>query len=89
MYAENALGLITECREAISQCSEWASPYGPTNPEMIVASCRLAARIRKRRAEEIQDTEVPISRWLPGTVHPVTNDLLTHRSRDMVPALCK
>ena len=89
---ENALaleGLITECRVAISQCSGMGEPVwaDESQIEKIVASCRLAlARIRKRlAAEEIQDTEAPISRIAAGGgAHPVTNDLLSAiRSRDM------
>jgi len=89
---ENALALeelIAKCREAIRQCSEMDEPVwaDESQVERVVSSCRLAlARIRKRlTAEEIQDTEVPISRMTAtGSAHPVTNDLLSAiRSRDM------
>lgn len=89
---ENALALeelMAKCREAISQCSEIDEPVwaDESQVERVVSSCRLAlARIRKRlAAEEIQDTEVPISRMAAkGSTHPVTNDLLSAiRSRDM------
>jgi very-short-patch-repair endonuclease len=89
---ENVLALegrITECREAINQCSGMGEPLwaDESQIEMIIASCRLAlARIRKRlAAEEIQDAEDPMSRMAAGGgTHPVTNDLLSAiRSRDM------
>ncbi len=89
---QNALvleGLITECRKVISQCSGLGEPVwsDESQIERIVSSCRLGlARICKRlAAEEIQDTEAPISRMAAkdGT-HPVTNDLLSAiRSRDI------
>lgn len=89
---ENALALedlITECREAISQCSGMGEPVWieESQIERIVSSCRLAlARIRKRLAsEEIQSVEAPISRMAAkGGAHPVTDDLLSAiRSRDV------
>lgn len=89
---ENALALeelVTECREAINQCSGMDEPVwaDESQVERVVSSCRLALiRIRKRlAAEEIQNIEAPISRMgAMDSVHPVTNDLLSAiRSRDI------
>lgn len=89
---ENALALeelIAKCRKAISHCSGMGEPVWADEfqVERVVSSCRLAlARIRKRlAAEEIQDTETPISRMAAKDgAHPVTSDLLSAiRSRDV------